>query len=472
MKKSKLFVLLASCSLLASCGTTPAETSSAGQTSVVASDIRVRLNGDGTVMVGKTTEITVRISRDTTNSGFDAEIEDESVASITYTDTTITVTGKKIGTTVLTVSSVADPNVKETLDINVVAVTNPTLELKAAETVVTQNSTLTLNAEVTDYTGDITFSWKSLYQKGNFSGDKTSNTVTYNANSFGSDTIQVSFVLGEETYTDTIDVFVKADHTNWTAIATAEEFKTNLLAETTVTGNYYLTADIDLGNAVVGFHNGNKFAGKLDGQGFSIKNYEVQGNAADKYANGGLFGGVDAGAIVANIGFEGVVIGEKGTGWGTSTIAADFAGSLENCKIDVSHTFDGSSLMDANQWFPFCSALVGVMKEGSSYRNVVVNVDKSNEGGFKTIFADVAYPAGGSLGTSAQNAQQFSVQNFYTNSTVVGGSVWEWGSPVEDQSTYQTGLDWTTAGVNTYASLDAHIWNIVAGAMPDLIEVA
>ena len=471
MKKSKLFVLLASVSLLASCGEAT-NTSADPASSVVASDIRVRLNGDGTVMVGKTTEITVRISRDTTNSGFDAEIEDESVASITMTDTTITVTGKKIGTTVLTVSSVANPNVKETLDINVVAVSNPTLELKAAKTVVTQNGTLTLNAEVTDYTGDITYSWKSLYQKGNFSGDKTSSSVTYNANSFGSDTIQVSFVLGEETYTDTIDVFVKADHTNWTAISTAADFKTNLLAETTVSGNFYLTADIDLGGEAINFHNGNKFAGKLDGQGFSIKNYEVKGNPADKYANGGLFGGVDAGAILANIGFEGVVIGQEGTGWGTSSIATDFAGSLENCKIDVAHTFDGSSLMDENQWFPFCSALVGVMKEGSSFRNIVVNVDKSNEAGFKTIFADVAYPAGGSLGTSAQNAQQFSVVNFYTDSTVVGGSVWEWGSPVEDQSSYHTGLDWTTAGVNTYADLDAHIWNIAAGAMPDLIEIA
>jgi hypothetical protein len=93
MKKSKLFVLLASVSLLASCGEAT-NTSADPASSVVASDIRVRLNGDGTVMVGKTTEITVRISRDTTNSGFDAEIEDESVASITMTDTTITVTGR------------------------------------------------------------------------------------------------------------------------------------------------------------------------------------------------------------------------------------------------------------------------------------------------------------------------------------------------------------------------------------------
>ena len=116
---------------------------------------------------------------------------------------------------------------------------------------VTQNGTLTFNAVVTDYAGDITYSWKSLYQKGNFSGNKTSDTVTYNANSFGSDTIQVSFVLGEETYTDTIDVFVKADHTNWTAISTAADFKTNLLAETTVSGNFYLTADIDLGGEVI-----------------------------------------------------------------------------------------------------------------------------------------------------------------------------------------------------------------------------
>ena len=470
MKKSKLFVLLASVALLGSCGEEAAST--LNPSSVAVSEIRLRLTGDGTVMVGKTTEISVRISRDTTNSGFDAEIEDESVASIKMTETSITVTGKKIGTTVLTVSSVADPNVKETLDINVVAVSNPTLELKAEETTVTQNGTLTFNAVVTDYAGDITYSWKSLYQKGNFSGNKTSDTVTYNANSFGSDTIQVSFVLGEEVYTDTVDIFIKADHTNWTAISSAAQFKSELLAQSTVSGNYYLTADIDLGGEGVGFHTGNKFAGKLDGQGFSIKNYEVKGNPADKYATGGLFGGVDAGAVIANIGFEGVVIGQEGTGWGTATIAADFGGTLENCKIDVAHTFDGSSLMDENQWFPFCSALVGVMKEGSSYRNVVVNVDKSNEAGYKTIFADVAYPAGGSLGTSAQNAQQFSVMSFYTNSTVIGGSVWEWGSPVEDQSSYHVGLDWSTAGTNTYEDLDSHIWDIKAGAMPDLIEIA
>lgn len=473
MKKRQMLICVASLALLTGCNGVPtSNTPGTSASTQTASEIRIRLSGDGTVMVGKTTEISVRISRDSTDSGFAAEIADPTIATIAISDTSITVTGKKIGETVLTVSSKADPSVKETLDINVIEVSNPTLDLSADKTQVVQGQTLALTATVTDYAGAITYSWKSLYGKGTFSGDKTSSQVTYNANSFGSDTIQVSFVAGEQTYSKRINIFVEADHSSWTPISSKAEFVAQLLKEETVSANFYLTADIDLEGMAVAYHNGNRFAGKLDGQGFSIKNYSVEGNAADKYSTGGLFGGVDAGAIIANTGFEGVVIGERGTGWGTAALACEFIGSLENCKFDVAHTFDGSLLMDENQWFPFCSAMVGVMKDGSTYRNIVVNVDQTNAGGASTIFADVAYPAGGEAGLKSQNEQTFSVENFFTNSSVCYGSVWDWGSSVEDKSGYTVSLDWSTTAVTTYDNLDTHIWKLEQGKMPDLVELA
>lgn len=471
MKKTCLFLLLASMTLISSCAKN-ADTSS--NTSQTESDIKVRISGDGTVMVGKTSDITVRVSHDTEDKGFEVSLDDESIATAQIKDdSTVTVTGKKVGKTVLTATSKADKTVSATLEINVVSVTNPTIKISADNTAIKKGGKIALTAKVTDYTGDVTYTWKSLYSKGTFSGDKTSNAVTYTGNATGSDTIKVSFAIGEELYYDTIAVTILADTSgaDWTALSTADDVKNSLLIAGTISGKYYLANDIDLGGYEIPF-TGSAFNGTLDGKGHSIKNYSVAGNPADKYSNGGFFSSIEAGGTISDIGFLDVTLGEKGSGWGTSVIACACSGKLENIQVSVTHNFDNSSLMDAAQWFPFCSAFIGIFKESTSYRNIVVDIATAPEDGYKTIFADVAYPAGGSAGLSAQTQQSFSVSGFYTNSTTLYGSVWEWGSPVEDQSGYTTGINWSNTSAETYTALDANVWTLAAGAKPTLKAIA
>jgi len=425
-------------------------------------------------MVGKTNNITVRVSRDTTESGYTLSVADTTIASAYISETddeTVVITGKKVGSTTLTATSIADPSASATIDLDVVSVTNPTIKVSADKTSVTQKQTINLSAAVSDYNGDVTYSWKSLYAKGSFSGDKTSNSVTYTGNTIGSDTIQVSFNIGTESYTDTIMVVVLADHTGWTSLSTADDVKNNLLTAGTINGKYYLTSDIDLSGYEITY-TGSIFAGTIDGQGYSISNFSVDGNPADNYSNGGFFSSIAKEGRLYNLGFDDVVIGQKGSGWGTSVICCACEGNLENISVSVTHTFDNSSLIDANEWFPFNSAFVGIYKEATTYRNIVVNVNTDPEAGYKTIFADVAYPAGGAQGLSAQTSQTFSVQGFYTNSTIYAGSVWEWGGPVEDDSGYSVGISWNNSVASSYGQLDPQVWNLTDGAKPSLKALA
>ncbi len=468
MKKTRLFLALACLTLLSSCGgaeTSSSEEPTSSQTSSSSTtNIKVTVSGESTVMVGKTIQLSVRVSRDSADGGFTASVSDDSVLSIEVDGDYINVTGLKIGTASVIATSVTDPTVSGSLEISVVAVQNPTLSLSADKTMIMQNETINLTASVTDYDGDVEYSWKSLYSKGSFAADGAS--AVYTGSRIGSDTLQVSFTVGSEVYSETVEIYVEADHTGWTAISTVEDVNTYLLVgnSTTITGNYYLTNDIDLNGQQI-YANSTDFAGYLDGQGYSISNFEIMGNTESDHTNGGFFSSI-SGNLYA-IGFEDAVIGETGSAWGTAVLCCACTGNLENVFVDVSHTYNNALLADANDWFPFNAALVGIFKEGTTYRNIVVNVDETADG-YGTIFADNAYPAGGSAGTTAQNEQTFTVQNFYTNSDVIGGSVWEWGSPVEDQSGYTVDINWSTASSSTY-DLNSDIWSIADNTMPTLI---
>ena len=464
MKKAIMLLAAVSLVFLSGCGET---SSTASIPSSVVSDIKIRIRGESTVMVDKTTELTVTVSNDSTYKGFTASISDENIATYSISGSKINVTGKKIGDTVLTVTSAADTSVSATYNIAVVANTTPVITITADKSLIGQNSALNLTASVADYQKIPYFSWKSVNSKGTLTGDKGAASAVYSANVPGSDIIEASFYVGEEMFTGQYKVTVVADHTGWIGLATAEDIKNNLLIDATIENNYYLKNDIDLGGYVIPY-NGRIFTGNLDGQGYSISGFTVTGNSGDKNSNGGFFHEVGVGAYIMNIGFKNVEIGEAGSGWGTSVICCACSGNLENIAVSVKHTFDNSSLQDAAGWFPFNSAFVGIFKENSTYKDIVVNVETEPEAGYNTIFADVAYPAGGAEGISAQGGQTFSVDGFYTNSTVIGGSVWDWGSPVEDLSEYHSGLSWSSTPISTYDNLNSDIWKIETGRIPEL----
>ncbi len=470
MKKARnLFLALACLTLLSSCGeTSSVEESSQTSSTSTSTNIKVTVSGESTIMVGKTTQLTVRVSRDSEDGGFTASVSDSSVLSYEVDGDYINVTGLKIGTATVTATSVTDPTVSGSLEISVVAVTNPVLTITADNTLIDQNGTINLSVTVEDYDGDVSYTWKSLYNKGTISSSDS--TAVYTGTKYGSDTIQVSFAVGSETYSDTVDVYIEADHTGWTALSTADEVIAAFFVSGTISGNYYLTNDIDLNGYQIPYL-ASSFAGVLDGQGYAISNFEVLGNAENSYASGGFFDSIASGGFIFSTGFENAVIGQEGSGWGTSVVCCECLGDLENISVSVNHTYNNAELVDSNNWFPFNSALVGVFKEGTSYRNIVIDIDETTDG-YGTIFADTAYPAGGSAGTTAQSEQTFSVVNFYTNSDVIGGSVWEWGSPVEDLSSYHTDLTWTSSSADEYEDLDSNIWSISAGAKPTLIGLA
>ena len=463
MKKTSLFLALACLTLLSSCGGTETSSEDPTSQSSTTSNIKVTISGESTVMVGKTIQLSVRVSRDSSDGGFTASVSDSSILSYAVDGDYINVTGLKIGTANVIATSVTDPTVSDEYEISVVAVQNPVLSLSADNTMIMQNGTINLTASVTDYDGAVSYTWKSLYSKGSIQSN--GETAVYTGTRIGSDTIQVSFTVGSEVYAQTVEVYVNADHTGWTAISTAEDVYDNLLVgnNTTIGGNYYLTNDIDLGGYQI-YADSTDFAGNLDGQGYSIKNFEIMGNTESDHTNGGFFCSI-SGNLYA-IGFEEAVIGETGSAWGTSVLCCACTGNLENILVDVSHTYNNALLIDENEWFPFNAALVGIFKEGTTYRNIVVNVDETADG-YGTIFADNAYPAGGSAGTSAQNAQTFTVENFYTNSDVIGGSAWEWGSTVEDTSGYTIDISWSTTSATEYA-LNSEVWTLANNSMPTL----
>ena len=159
-------------------------------------------------------------------------------------------------------------------------------------------------------------------------------------------------------------------------------------------------------------------------------------------------------------------------GWGTAILTNILSGTVENCLFNSVQSFNNGSA----SWFPFGASICGVLKEGATVKNSVVNV--SGEG--KDVhMAICAYPAGGSVsdGTNSQFApskQTFTVSGIYTNqnSDLAYGSAWEWGGPIEDTSGIHTDVDFSTAKATTYSDLSANYWNLADNTMPTLKTLA
>lgn len=96
-------------------------------------------------------------------------------------------------------------------------------------------------------------------------------------------------------------------------------------------GWYALTDDIDCGNEVRETAYFGEFTGILDGNGYTVSNFDIRvpGN------NGGFIVNVEEGAIVRNLGLQGVVTSTADDGQYIGGIAKGNDGLIENCYVNV-----------------------------------------------------------------------------------------------------------------------------------------
>lgn len=454
MKFSKAILTLSCALLLASCGEGESKTG-----------IGLTIAGDTTVEVGAKIKLNVTITNDGERKGYTLTSSNDALATV---DEEGYVIGVAEGEVTITAASLADPDVTATWDVDIIASTIPSASISAfSETLVVGGKT-SLTAEIynpTSYTPII--HWTTERGKGSILGGRTEN-ATFSSNSVGNEIVGLEVNIGPYCIKDEIQIFISDNYADgakaWKEVGDAETFAEEFFNHASgVSGNYYLTADIDLNGIEVTASMHSKINGTLDGRGHKIFNFTLAGDAPDKNgasANAGLFNGVGAQGAIRNLEID-VNMGQSASGWGSSALTNGADGTIENVLVNVEHSlrFRRIRTEENNYYVPFNAGLVGVPAAGSHYFDCVVNVTGV---GASTIYADCAYPSG------YGNAQTFKFDGFYTNSSNVGGQQWDWGAAVNDLSGHTIGIDWNSASASTYRTLSSSVWNLTDGAMPTL----
>lgn len=478
MKKKFYLVaslLLASTTLVAMTSCSPTS-----ENSQVTGEAKINVSGPTEVEVGKTINLRINVQNDASKQGYKTESSDTSIATVNQNK----VTGVKEGTCKIIVSLVGDPSVKKEYSITVKKAFDMSgIEVNitgATTTTMKVNSTVTLTAEVTG-AGEqtVSYRWESTNKLSEITNGREK-TCTVKAIEAGSETITVTVSIGSSSVEKTINLTYEEDYSSYIEIATKEDFMSKIInaPSPNLDKKYYLSADIDLGGEKIdGYAKALNLSGTLDGRGHTLSNYEVVSSAVNsttnrpERSNSALIQNVSSTGKIVNLHVIGT-IKQEGAGWGSATLVNSHAGTIENCLVETKQEYNNALDMDANNWFPFNGSICGVIKEESIVRNCVVNVTSTCEAAGVNM-AIAAYPAGGNAGLSAQSKQTFKVTNVYTNqpkeSTL--GSVWEWGSPIEDDSSIYCSINFTNAAKALYAGLDENIWDLKDNQMPQLKEM-
>ena len=425
--------------------------------------IYLTISGPTTVEVGSSIHLSIALENDNERLGYSLTSSDTTIATVSDDGY---VKGLRSGTVTITATSRKDESVKKEYVIQVIESSIPTLSISTS----TPSMILSSNGGTNLFMANVynpnnypvKYEWSSKYGKGTFIGNGKEQQQ-YRPFYSGADVIVLDAYVGPYHLKEEYNFLIKDDYSKWTAISTADDLinlVTNSIGANTLKDNYYLTNDIDLNGYIINpskrKSSTSNLASIFDGRGYKISNFVVEGDAAG--TNGGLFAGIDATGVIKNLSVV-CEIGENGSGWGTGTLSPNNAGIIENCYIEVNHSFDTGKKADENGYVPFCAAVTG-MTDGAT-RDVVVNVLDTE--GKATIYADHAYPVGGQNGTS----QKATVENFYTNHTAIGGQSWDWGYAILDQSGYNIGIDFENTKKDTY-NLNNLLWNLNDGEIPTL----
>lgn len=219
-------------------------------------------------------------------------------------------------------------------------------------------------------------------------------------------------------------------------IDTKEEF---LAIKDNLSGNYVLTADIDLEG--MEWENLGKFAGTLDGRGHKIKNiaHSTGGDAVF-----GLFLEVLSSATVSRIVLEGTVT-DAGA-WAGAICVRNY-GLIENCIINLDITAEGEAghiggISTDNNWvIKNCLVLSRINGKGTSWGGCTANLVINNNGSISNSYA--------------------SKDNSLTEKTIHANA----GSSISCGTYTNNELK----NSNLYAAWLPSIWNIVNGEIPTLI---
>lgn len=437
-------------------------------------DATINVTGTNEVEVGKTITLRISVQNDASKQGYKTESSDTSIATVDKNK----VTGVKEGSCKIIVSLVGDPSVKKEYAITVKkAVDMSGVEVNitgATTTTMKVNSTITLTAEVTG-AGEqtVSYRWNSTNKISEISNSREK-TCTVKAIEAGSEIITLTVSIGSNSINKTINLTYEEDFSSYIEIATKDDFMSKIInaPSPNLDKKYYLSADIDLGGEKIdGFAKKLNLSGTLDGRGHTLSNYEViSTDTSDPNAGGansGLIQTVSSTGKIANLHVIGT-IKQQGAGWGTATLVNVHSGTIENCLVETKQEYNQGS----DQWFPFNGSICGVLKEESVVRNCVVNVTSTCEATGVNM-AIAAYPAGGNAGLQIQNNQTFKVTNVYTNQPKAStlGSVWDWGSPIEDDSSIYCSINFANSAKTTYAGLDENIWDLKDNQMPQLKEM-
>lgn len=425
--------------------------------------IVLTISGPTSVEVGASIRLAIDITNDDNREGYVLESSDTSIATVTQEGL---VTGVDVGTVTITATSRADDSVSKTYVIDVTESTIPTLEIKATSASTSIYGSIMLTAEVNNPNNlDVTYKWSLRYGKGTLIGNKNKEQEFIGLSS-GDDVVELEVCVGPYVLKTSKHIYVGQDYAGWTAISTKTELLDLVNKTGDYAGNYYLSDDIDLEGEIIAFNAARgKFSGTLDGRGHKISNYKVHGNPSDEaYGSAGLFKEISG--AVKNLAIE-CEIPEEGSGWGSGALAASITGTVENCSFYVNHTFNNGLWEEKYEgWRPACSAISGMME--GLVRDVVVQVE-DNEGKH-TIYADVAYPTGGTGATDKYNQGVFT--NFYTNQAAsnVGGEDWDWGVRKPDLSGYSVNIDFENTKASFY-DLNEYLWNLYDNQVPTLKNI-
>ncbi len=425
--------------------------------------IVLTISGPTSVEVGSSIRLVIDITNDDNREGYVVTSSDSNIATVSQEGV---VTGVSEGSVTITVTSRADEEVVKTYIIDVVESTIPTLEIKASTDATTVFGSVVFSAEIHNPNNfEVKYKWSLKYGHGTLVGNKSEN-VEFMGLSSGDDVVELEAQVGPYTLKTSKHIYVGENYANWTEIKTKDELL-NLVNKTgDHTGNYYLSDDIDLEGTDILYNAARGgFGGTLDGRGHKIYNFKVQGNpSGEGYDGAGLFSKITG--AVKNLSLD-CEIPETGSGWGSGSLAATITGTVENCYFKVNHSFNNGLWEEKNNgWRPACSAISGMME--GLVRDVVVEV-ADNEGKH-TIYADVAYPTGGTNATDLYNKGQF--RNFYTNQALanVGGEDWDWGARKPNLAEYSVNINFATTKANYY-DLNETLWNLVDNQVPTLKNI-
>lgn len=468
MKKKTILLasllVISSLGILTSCNGKDTSTPSSMTQST---ELSISVSGPSQVEVGSSVQLSISVLNDNDRLGFSVKSSDETIATV---DGTGVVTGVKPGNVTITITSRKDETVKRELSLAVIGSTIPTLKITAATDTIILGpaASLSLTAEVENVGNyDVRYEWSNKYANGGIMdyavGTITSNGTKdqrYFAFNAGTDVITLKAYVGPYCLVQDFNIYIKNVTETYEKLSTKQDVL-NLINSGSNNKNYVLTTDIDMeGEVITQTGTGLTFSGILDGAGHTIKNFVVAGSSDS--ANGGLIKEITSKGKVYNLGIESE-INEQGSGWGSAGFVNVCNGVIQNCSFTVDHSFDTSTKLDENYWFPFVAGIYGT--GDPVVRDCVVEI--KDTAGKATIYADTCYPGGG---FSSEHAKKGEVTNFYTNSTVVGGQLWDWGAPITDLSGYHTGIDFANSKKESY-QLNTNVWNIVDNQKPTLISM-